>query len=154
DVRSFFALDAFTDRVQDAVGAGDALLAYAALSLFASKSSLIASVLGSLAAAVECEHEGNVPVPPADIIANPERVERFVNYYGLARRLRSPRVSCASSSSATASRARSGGASPAATRSAWSTRSARTPTGATCRRCRSTRTMPPWSARRMRRRWT
>jgi len=81
DVRSFFALDAFTDRVQDAVGAGDALLAYAALSLFASKSSLIASVLGSLAAAVECEHEGNVPVRPADVIEKLERFERFVNYH-------------------------------------------------------------------------
>lgn len=81
DVRSFFALDTFTDRVQDAVGAGDALLAYAALSLFSSKSSLVASVLGALAAAVECEHEGNVPVRPADVIEKLERFERFVNYH-------------------------------------------------------------------------
>jgi len=80
DVRAFFALDSFADRIVDAVGSGDALLSYAALSLFATKSTVIASVLGSLAAAVECEHEGNVPVRPKDVIDKLERFERFVNY--------------------------------------------------------------------------
>ena len=32
-MRAFFALDSFADRVVDAVGSGDALLAYATLSL-------------------------------------------------------------------------------------------------------------------------
>ena len=81
DVRSFFALDSFADRVVDAVGAGDALLAYAALALFSSKSTVAASVLGALAAAVECGHEGNIPVRPADVIQKLERLERFVNYH-------------------------------------------------------------------------
>jgi sugar/nucleoside kinase (ribokinase family) len=81
DVRSFFALDTFADRVVDAVGSGDALLAYAALSLYATKSTVIASVLGSLAAAVECEHEGNVPVRPKDVIETLDRFERFMNYH-------------------------------------------------------------------------
>lgn len=81
DVRSFFALDSFADRVVDAVGSGDALLAYAALSLFATRNSVIASVLGSLAAAVECEHEGNVPVTPQDVIRTLDHFERFVNYH-------------------------------------------------------------------------
>jgi len=80
DVRAFFTLDSFAERVADAVGSGDALLAYATLSLFATKNSVIASVLGSLAAAVECEHEGNVPVRPKDVIDKLDRFERFVKY--------------------------------------------------------------------------
>jgi rfaE bifunctional protein kinase chain/domain len=80
DVRAFFALDSFADRVVDAVGSGDALLAYAALGLFATKSNVIASVLGSIAAAVECGHEGNIPVSPKDVIDKLERFERFMNY--------------------------------------------------------------------------
>ena len=35
DVRSFFTVDSFADRVVDAVGAGDALLSYATLSMAA-----------------------------------------------------------------------------------------------------------------------
>jgi rfaE bifunctional protein kinase chain/domain len=80
DVRSFFSMDSLTERVADAVGSGDALLAYAALSLFATKNNVIASVLGSLAAAVECEHVGNVPVRPKDVIDKLDRFERFVKY--------------------------------------------------------------------------
>jgi rfaE bifunctional protein kinase chain/domain/rfaE bifunctional protein nucleotidyltransferase chain/domain len=80
DVRAFFTMDSFAERVIDAVGAGDALLAYAALSLFSTKSSVVASVLGSLAAAVECEHEGNVPVSPKDVVDKLDRFERFVKY--------------------------------------------------------------------------
>lgn len=80
DVRAFFALDTFADRVLDAVGSGDALLAYATLALFATKNSVIASVLGSLAAAIECEHEGNVPVRPKDVVDKLHRFERFINY--------------------------------------------------------------------------
>jgi rfaE bifunctional protein kinase chain/domain/rfaE bifunctional protein nucleotidyltransferase chain/domain len=80
DVRAFFALDTFTDRVVDAVGSGDALLAYASLALYATKSPVIASVLGSLAAAVECGHQGNVPVRRRDVIEKLERYERLALY--------------------------------------------------------------------------
>jgi rfaE bifunctional protein kinase chain/domain/rfaE bifunctional protein nucleotidyltransferase chain/domain len=80
DVRSFFSLDSFTERVVDAVGSGDALLAYAALSLFASGNTVVASVLGSLAAAVECEHEGNVPVRREDVAGKVDRIARLVHY--------------------------------------------------------------------------
>jgi rfaE bifunctional protein kinase chain/domain len=78
--RSFFTLDTFADRVIDAVGSGDALLAYATLSLFKSQHSVIAAVLGSMAAAVECEHEGNVPVTPADVLAKLDKFERLQNF--------------------------------------------------------------------------
>jgi len=80
DVRAFFAVDSFAEHVVDAVGSGDALLAYATLSLYATKNEVIASVLGSLAAAVECGHEGNVPVRPKDVIEKLGRFERFANY--------------------------------------------------------------------------
>ena len=80
DVRAFFTVDTFADRVVDAVGSGDALLAYAALSLFKTKSAVIASVLGSLAAAVECEHHGNVPVRPKDVIDKLDHFERHATY--------------------------------------------------------------------------
>ena len=80
DVRAFFALDSFTERVIDAVGSGDALLAYATLALFATKSPAIAAVLGSLAAAVECEHQGNIPVRQSDVLNKLERFERLAHY--------------------------------------------------------------------------
>jgi rfaE bifunctional protein kinase chain/domain/rfaE bifunctional protein nucleotidyltransferase chain/domain len=80
DVRSFFALDSFAGQVVDAVGSGDALLAYAALSLVATNNAVIASVLGSLAAAAECEFDGNIPVQPRDVLDKLERVERHVHY--------------------------------------------------------------------------
>ena len=80
DVRAFFALDTFTDKVVDAVGSGDALLAYATLSLYATKSPVIASVLGSLAAAVECEFDGNFPVRRRDVLNKLDRYERLALY--------------------------------------------------------------------------
>ncbi|HEY4256788.1 MAG TPA: PfkB family carbohydrate kinase, partial [Candidatus Udaeobacter sp.] len=80
DVRAFFTMDSFADRVVDAVGSGDGLLAYATLSLFTTGNSVIASVLGSLAAAIVCEREGNVPVRPKDVVDKLDRFERFVKY--------------------------------------------------------------------------
>jgi rfaE bifunctional protein kinase chain/domain/rfaE bifunctional protein nucleotidyltransferase chain/domain len=80
DVRSFFTLDSFAGQVVDAVGSGDALVAYAALALHATGSPVIASVLGSISAAVECEFDGNIPVQLTDVLAKIERIERHVNY--------------------------------------------------------------------------
>ena len=75
DVRAFFSLDSFVDHVVDAVGTGDALLAYAALAQYKTGNSVIAAVLGSFSAAVECEQQGNVPVKPDDVLAKLERFE-------------------------------------------------------------------------------
>ena len=80
DVRAFFTLDTFADHVLDAVGSGDALLAYAALSMFTGGNEVIASVLGSLSAAVECEREGNIPVRPKDVLDKLDRYERLMHY--------------------------------------------------------------------------
>src|SRR5207244_4265396 len=67
DHRSFFVVDSFAGRVVDPVGSGDALLAYATLALLATENIVVAAVLGSFAAAVECEHDGSVPVRTQDV---------------------------------------------------------------------------------------
>jgi rfaE bifunctional protein kinase chain/domain/rfaE bifunctional protein nucleotidyltransferase chain/domain len=80
DVRAFFALDSFADRVVDALGSGDALLAYAAPAMYLTGNTVIASILGSLSAAVECEHEGNIPVEPKTVLAKIDHLERLAQY--------------------------------------------------------------------------
>jgi len=78
--REFFVVDSFTDRVVDAVGAGDALLAYATLAMVADGSPVVASILGSMAAGVECEKEGNVPIAPEDVLRKIDAVEKRARY--------------------------------------------------------------------------
>ncbi len=80
DVRAFFVVDSFADRVVDAIGSGDALLSYATLTMAATGNEVMAAVLGSMAAAVECEVDGNVPVKPSDVLAKLERAEKLINY--------------------------------------------------------------------------
>jgi rfaE bifunctional protein kinase chain/domain len=80
EVRSFFTIDSFATKVVDAVGAGDALLAYATVSLAATKSEVIASILGAVAAAVACEHEGNQPVATDDVLKKIDAMEKQVQY--------------------------------------------------------------------------
>jgi sugar/nucleoside kinase (ribokinase family) len=78
DVRAFFVVDSFADRVVDAVGSGDALLAYATLVMASGGSEVIASVLGSISAAVECEHEGNIPVRTEDVLAKLDQIQKRI----------------------------------------------------------------------------
>jgi rfaE bifunctional protein kinase chain/domain len=80
EVRAFFTVDTFADRVVDAVGAGDALLAYATITLVVSKCVVSASILGSIAAALACERDGNNPIDPDDVRKRLDQVERQVNY--------------------------------------------------------------------------
>ena len=80
DPRAFFSIDTFAVRVVDAVGAGDALLAYATLALVATKNDVIASILGNMAAGVECEHDGNWPVTPELVMKKIDAIEKQVKY--------------------------------------------------------------------------
>lgn len=80
DYRAFFTIESFADRVADAVGAGDALLAYATLAMVATKNDVIASILGSIAAGVECEHDGNWPVAPEQVSKKIDSLEKKVRY--------------------------------------------------------------------------
>ncbi|MBM3568915.1 MAG: ADP-heptose synthase [Alphaproteobacteria bacterium] len=80
DHRAFFTVDAFCDHVVDPVGAGDSLLAYAMLAKIATGNDVIAAVLGSFAAGVECAFDGNIPVTPQDVLRKIEEVERRASY--------------------------------------------------------------------------
>src|SRR5580698_10085969 len=59
---SYFVVDSFVDRVVDAVGAGDALLAYSTVAMLSCGNDAIATILGSMAASCECEQDGNIPI--------------------------------------------------------------------------------------------
>ena len=76
NMRAFFSIDSFARNVVDPVGAGDAMLAYATLAQIATKSEVVASILGSMASAVACEREGNVPVSPEDVLRKLEAAEK------------------------------------------------------------------------------
>jgi sugar/nucleoside kinase (ribokinase family) len=80
DVRSFFTIDSFVERLVDPVGAGDALLAYATVATVASGSEVVASILATIAAAVACEHDGNTPVTPEQVLAKVNAVEKRVQF--------------------------------------------------------------------------
>jgi rfaE bifunctional protein kinase chain/domain len=92
DLDSFFVVDSFTDNVVDAVGAGDALLAYSTLAMLACGSEIIATILGSIAAACECEYDGNIPITPERVIAKINELERQARYISIDER--SPEALC------------------------------------------------------------
>ncbi len=71
------SVESFTDNLRDAVGAGDALLAYATLAMLSSKSLPVAAIIGSIAAACECEYDGNIPVTPEDVFKKIDQIERM-----------------------------------------------------------------------------
>jgi sugar/nucleoside kinase (ribokinase family) len=80
DFRAFFTIETFADRVVDAVGAGDALLAYATVAMVATKNDVIASILGSFAAGAECERDGNWPIAPEQVLKKIDSVEKKARY--------------------------------------------------------------------------
>jgi rfaE bifunctional protein kinase chain/domain len=77
---SFYVIDTFVDNLVDAVGAGDALLAYATIAMLVSKNDCHASILGAIAAACECEHHGNVPIIPNAMHQKIDAIEKRMNF--------------------------------------------------------------------------
>mgnify|MGYP003950167743 CR=1 FL=1 len=75
-------VDSFVDNLVDAVGAGDALLAYSTLSMLSTNSVAIATILGSMAAACECELDGNIPINLDIMRQKLDHMERVANYGG------------------------------------------------------------------------
>jgi len=73
---SFFVMDSFVDKLVDPVGAGDALLAYSTLSMLSTKNPIISSIIGNLAAACECEHNGNLPIYPEELKAKVNEIRK------------------------------------------------------------------------------
>jgi sugar/nucleoside kinase (ribokinase family) len=80
DYRAFFTIDSFADRVVDAVGTGDALLAYSTLALKATGSEVIASILGTMAAGIACETDGNEPVSPEAVLRKLGVIDKQIAY--------------------------------------------------------------------------
>jgi len=74
----YVALDPFVDNLIDSNGAGDALLAYSAAALFKTKSLIIASIVGLLAASCKCEVQGNLPISINDIINKINEIEKRI----------------------------------------------------------------------------
>jgi rfaE bifunctional protein kinase chain/domain len=80
EVRDFFALESFVDHLVDPIGAGDALLAYASLALSTTGNIVVASILGSIAAAIACQRNGNLPVSPQEMAEKIDALERRASY--------------------------------------------------------------------------
>ncbi len=79
-LESFLVLDTFTSNVVDPVGSGDALLAYSTLTMLVTKSPAFATIIGSIAAACECEMDGNIPVTPNLVDAKLEDLRKQMNF--------------------------------------------------------------------------
>ena len=81
DPRTIISIDSFAEFVKDAVGAGDALLSYASLAMVAGGGNeAMSSVLGNIAAGLECEYDGNVPVTPDAVRKRIDAVESQTLY--------------------------------------------------------------------------
>jgi cytidyltransferase-like protein len=78
--REFFTVDSVVDALVDPVGAGDALLAYSALGLARTGDIVLASILGSIAAAIACEYQGNRPVAPTEVEEKIARLEKRAHF--------------------------------------------------------------------------
>ena len=75
-----FSLPSFATDVIDATGTGDALLAYATLSMLISKNLVISSIIGSMAAACECESDGNITISTNQILEKINNLESSTKY--------------------------------------------------------------------------
>ncbi len=77
---SYVSIDSFSKKVVDPVGAGDALLAYSTLSYLKTKNKVIASIIGTIAASLECELDGNIAIKPQDIINRIDLLKKKINF--------------------------------------------------------------------------
>ena len=75
----YVVLDPFVNNLIDSNGAGDALLAYAAATLYITNSLIISSIIGLLAASCKCERDGNNPVKREDIEKKIDEIEQILN---------------------------------------------------------------------------
>jgi rfaE bifunctional protein kinase chain/domain/rfaE bifunctional protein nucleotidyltransferase chain/domain len=75
-----FGFNSFATNVVDAVGSGDALLAYATLALAEGAPLPIASIIGNAAAGLECGQNGNVPLTPLMIGELLENMKKSFDY--------------------------------------------------------------------------
>ena len=74
------SLDSFSENPIDPVGAGDALMAYAALTLKVTGSLPMAAIVGSIAAACESDRNGNIPIKRSDVIEKLKSIKERMGY--------------------------------------------------------------------------
>mgnify|MGYP001259779095 CR=1 FL=1 len=74
---NYFSLNSFLEKrdLVDAVGAGDALLAYSSLSLKLSNCLISAAIIGSLAASCACENIGNKPISSNKVLEKLNKIK-------------------------------------------------------------------------------
>ena len=77
--KDYIVLDPFVDTLVDSNGAGDALLAYSSASLYKTKSLIISSIIGTLAASCKCEIEGNKSVSINQIENKIDEIEKILS---------------------------------------------------------------------------
>ena len=82
NLKSFY-ISSFANKVVDAVGTGDALLAYSTLAMISSKSLAASIIIGSMAAACKCEFQGNGPVTLKEVIEKIKSIEKLTKYNSL-----------------------------------------------------------------------
>ena len=84
DRPTFFALDALVrENIIDPVGSGDALLAYATVVQLKTNNEVISSIIGTIAAGLACQKEGNVTITPTEIkdyIIKLEKMSELANF--------------------------------------------------------------------------
>lgn len=74
--REYFYFETFASEVRSPIGAGDALLAASTGALVASRDILQASIIGSIAAGLECETLGNIPITTEQILEKIDVLEK------------------------------------------------------------------------------
>jgi sugar/nucleoside kinase (ribokinase family) len=74
------SIGTFADNVLDPVGSGDALLAYSSLILKITNSIATAGIIGSIAAACECEIDGNKPITIDLVLQKIDKIEKNTRY--------------------------------------------------------------------------
>jgi rfaE bifunctional protein kinase chain/domain/rfaE bifunctional protein nucleotidyltransferase chain/domain len=78
DRPAFFAVDALVrDSIIDPVGSGDALLAYSTIVQLKTNNEVLSSIIGTIAAGLACQKEGNVTITPAEIISYVNKLEKM-----------------------------------------------------------------------------
>ena len=75
-----FALPSYTISLKDPVGAGDSLLAYTTLSFLTGSKLAEAALLGSLAAGLACEYDGNIPITQNKMLDKINQLEKNLNF--------------------------------------------------------------------------
>jgi len=78
--RAAVSVESFAENAIDPVGAGDALLAYSSLALATTGNDITAAVLGCVAAGLECEYDGNIPITPEAVRKRLNRIQQLMDY--------------------------------------------------------------------------